>query len=326
MKTGKIITSFATILLVVVLLGLPFVVECAAKEKSKVLRWGSSSVGSSGYTISAGMTNIVNKYTNYEASVIPSGGTAATIRCITRKERDFGFGGSYDIYTAYTGTGAFSKEGKQPILLVAMGYTTLMTFVAQPGIETVEDFKGKVFMYRRKPVPLWGIYGDAVLKAYNVSENDVKCVASVETKELLDSLKVGSVDIGLVPGAIPNAFTIQLLEAKKFNLISIDTNKLEAIAKKNPFMIPMTIPAGTYKGQERDVSTMGYTMDLFARADLPDEVIYDVAKAIFGHYDEFAKVHPLVKKFTLKNACKNSVIPIHPGAMKYYKEVGVWSK
>ena len=326
MKTKQILVVLFIFSLVGLLMMLPSMVDCAAKEKSKVLRWGSSSVGSSGYTISAGMTNIVNKYTNYEASVIPSGGTAATIRCIARKERDFGFGGSYDIYTAYTGTGKFSKEGKQPILLIAMGYTTLMTFVAQPGIETVEDFKGKVFMYRRKPVPLWGIYGDAVLKAYNLSENDAKCVASVETKELLDGLKVGSVDIGLVPGAIPNAYTIQLLEAKKFNLISIDKDKLETIAKKNPFMIPMTIPAGTYKGQDKDIHTMGYTMDLFARSDLPNEVIYDVTKAIFSHYDEFAKVHPLVKKFTLKNACKNAVVPIHPGAIKYYKEAGVWSK
>lgn len=232
MKTKKIVGVLVTLSLAAIFVALPFMVDCAAREEIKVLRWGSSSVGSSGYTLSAGMTSIVNKYTDYEASVTPSGGTAATIRCITRKERDFGFGNSYDTYTAYAGTGKFSKEGKQPILLVAKSYTTAMTFVAQPGIKTIQDFKGKVFMYRRKPVPIWGIYGDAVLKAYGFSEDDVKCVASVETKELLDSLKVGSVDIGLVPGAIPNAYTIRLLEAKKFNLISIDKGKLVAIAKK----------------------------------------------------------------------------------------------
>lgn len=326
MKTKKILRVLVIFALAGVFVGLPLVLDCAGKEEVKVLRWGSSSVGSSGYTLSAGMTSIVNKYTNYEASVIPSGGTAATIRCITRKERDFGFGNSYDIYTAYTGTGKFSKEGKQPILLVAKSYTTTMTFVAQPGIETIQDFKGKVFMYRRKPVPIWGIYGDAILKAYGLSEDDVKCVASVETKELLDSLKVGSVDIGLVPGAIPNAYTIQLLEAKKFNLISIDKEKLTAIAKENPFMIPLTIPAGTYKGQDKDIHTMGYTMSLFVRTDLPDKVIYDVVKAIFSHHDEFAKVHPLAKKFTVKGACEDPVIPVHPGAIKYYKEAGVWGK
>jgi len=326
MNTKKILGTFVTFSLVGVFMALPLMVEGAAKEKVEVLRWGSSSVGSSGYTLSAGMTNIVNKYTDYEASVTPSGGTAATIRCITRKERDFGFGGSYDIYTAYSGTGKFSKEGKQPILLVGNGYTTAMTFVAQPGIETIQDFKGKVFMYRRKPVPLWGIYGDAILKAYGLSEDDVKCVTSVETKELLDGLKVGSVDIGLVPGAIPNAYTIRLLEAKKFNLISIEKGKLAAIAKENPFMIPLTIPAGTYKRQDKDIHTMGYTMNLFVRNDLPDNVIYDVVKAIFSHHDEFAKVHPLAKKFTVNAACKDPVIPIHPGAIKYYKEVGVWGK
>ena len=326
MKTKRIVMILVTISLTVAFIALPLMVDCAAKEKVKVLRWGSSSVGSSGYILSAGMTNLVNKYTDYEASVIPSGGTSATIRTIARNERDFGFGGSYDIYTGYTGTGRFSKEGKQSILLVAKGYTTAMTFVAQPKIKKVENFKGKIFMYRRKPVPLWGIYGDAVLKAYGLSENDVKCVTSVETKELLDGLKVGSVHIGLIPGGIPNAYTIQLIEAKKFNLISVDPQKIAAIAKKHPFMIPLTIPAGTYKGQEKDVRTMGYTMNLFVRADIPDKAVYEVTKAIFGHHDEFSKVHPRAKKMTLKGACEDPVIPIHPGAKKYYKEAGVLSK
>ena len=325
MNTKRILTTLVTITLAVGFIALPSV-DCFAKEKVKVIRWGSSSVGSSGYTLSAGMTNLVNKYTDYEASVIPSGGTAATIRTIARNERDFGFGGSYDIYTGYTGTGRFSKEGKQPILLVARGYTTLMTFVAQPGIETVQDFKGRILMYRRKPVPLWGIYGDAVLKAYGLSENDAKCVASVETKDLIDGLKVGSVNVGLIPGGIPNAYTIRLLEAKKFNLIDIDKHKLATIAKKHPFMIPMTIPAGTYKGQEKDVHTMGYTMNLFVRSDLPDKVVYEVTKAIFSHHDEFAKVHPRAKKITAEGACKDPVIPIHPGAKKYYEEAGLLSK
>lgn len=314
------------ILLITALFAFPLSSDCSAKEISKVIRWGSSSVGSSGYNLSAGMSNIVNKYTNYEASVIPVGGTAATIRAITRKDRDFGLGNSYDIYTGYTGTGKFSKEGKQPIRLVARCYTSQMTFLAQPGIETVQDFKKKVVMYRRKPVPIWGLYGDAVLKAYGMSEKDVKVVSSIKTKELIDGLKVGSVHAGLIPGGVPNAFTIQLLALKKYNFIRIDEEKLAAIDKEYPFMVRVTIPAGTYKGQDKEVYTMGYVNALFVSADLPDEVVYNVTKTIFTHHDEFVKVHPLAKKVTLENACKDPVIPIHPGAKKYYEEAGVLDK
>lgn len=302
----------------------PLIEDCDAKENIKVIRFGSSSVGSSGYTLMAGMTNLINKYTNYEASVIPSGGSGATIRSIARKERDFGFGNSYEMYAAYTGTASFAKEGKQPIRLAANGYTTLMTFVAQPKINTVNDFKGKVFMYKRKQNALWGLYGDSVINAYGLAQDEVRSKASLETKEVLDGLKVGSVHIGLIPGGIPNGFTIRLLRTKPFNLINIDMAKLKVIEKKYPFMIPMTIPAGTYKGVDKDVNTMGYTMNLFVHADLPDKVVYESLKAVFGHHDEFVKVHSRAKKITLQNASKNKTIPFHPGAIKYYKEVGVY--
>ena len=297
-----------------------------AQASNEVIRWGSSSVGSSGYVLSAGMTNLIGKYSSYQASVTPTTGAAATIRAIDRGERDFGFGTTYEVFTGYNGTDDFAPDGKQKILSVAMTYTAFMAFVAQPGINTVNDFKGKIFMYRRKAQNTWGVFGDAVLKAYGLGEDTVKIKSSVETSELTDGLKTGAVEIALIPGAAPNSFVTELMESKKYSIVSVDKDILAAINKASPYIVPGVIPANTYKGQDKDILTGGYVNMVFCRADLPDEMVYQVTKAIFSHLDEFGKVDPLAKKFTLQSACQNLPTPAHPGAIKFFQEAGVWGK
>ena len=295
------------------------------KEEIKIIRWGTSSVGSTGYNLSAKMADIVNKYTKLEASITPVGGAEATVRAITRGERDVGFGNTHAVYDGYNGVGTFAKEGKQPVLLVAMTYTSTLVFVAQPGITSVPEFKGKTVSYRRAPSPLFGVFGDAVLKAYGMDpDKDVKNVSTVETREIIDALKTGSVDAGMIPGAIPGTIIPELMEAKQFNIIDTGKDKAEAISKQSPFMTPYLIKAGTFKGQTKDAYGMGFVNVIFCRAELPDKVVYDITKAVFSHLDELAGADPVAKRITVEIACKNPVIPLHPGAIQYYKEVGVF--
>lgn len=293
-------------------------------DKTTAITFGTSSLGSSGYNLSAGMATLVNKYVkDLEASVIPSGGTSATIMMIGRGERDFGFGGGYDIYMGYKGEGVFAKTGPQPVRLVGRFYTSSMTIIAQPDIKGVQDFKNKVFMYRRKPNQLWGLYGDALLNAYGLGENDVKAKFSVQTKEVVAGLKTGVVDVGLLAGGVPMSYVLQLMQVRDFNVIDAGEKITRDLSAKYPFMTPLTIPAGTYKNQPNDVHTMGYNMYLFVSKDTPDDIVYEVLKAVDTHLDEFQKIHPLAKKYESKSASENPMIPLHPGAIKYYKEIGV---
>jgi len=310
-----------TILAVVI--AMLMVPAAGAAEGAKAMRFGTSSLGSSGYNLTAGIANLVNKYTNIEASVIPGGGTSATIMMIGRGEREFGFGGAYDIYCGYKGEDVFAKQGPQPIRLVGRFYTSVMTIVAQPGIHSIEDFKNKVFMYRRKPNKLWGMYGDELLAAYGLSENNVRCKFSVQTKEVVDGLKTGAVDVGLLAGGIPMSFVLDLMQTKNYNIIGAEMPILQKMAQKYPFMIPVTIPAGTYKNQPKDIYTMGYDSSLIVSEKIPDEIVYTVIKTVNDHVDEFRKIHPLAKNYDPARACAKPVIPLHPGAVKFYKEIGV---
>jgi TRAP transporter TAXI family solute receptor len=294
------------------------------KEEFKMIRWGTSSLGSTGYNLSAKMAEIISKYAKIETNITPVGGTEATVRSIARGDRDFGFGNTHGAYDGYNGVGTFAKEGKQPILLVAMMYQATLTLVAQPAVKKVEDFKGKTVSYRRPPNPLFNAFGDTVLKAYGFNpDKDVKNVTSMELGEIVDALKTGSIDVGMIPGSIPGTTMPELFESKQFNIIDIGKEKTQAISKESPFMIPTVIKAGTFKGQDKDAYTLGFVNVIFCHANLPSKVVYEATKAVFNHLDELAGADPVAKRINAESAIKNPVIPLHPGAVQYYKEAGL---
>ena len=326
MKVQKKFDFIAVILLISFFLVPCLFVHSADAEELKVLRWGSSSVGASNYNWCAGVSNLINKYTDYEASVVPSGGSMATVMAISRKQREFGIAAGDVVYSAFTGTREFEKMGKQPVKMIAKMYSSSIQIVADKSIKTAYDFKGKTFMYKRKPIPSWNIFGDELLKAYGLSCEDVKCKSSIETKEVEDALVTGSVDIGLIGGGFPLGRVMRLLQTQKLHLVSFDKEKLAPIAKKYSFFSEVTIPAGTYKYQEQDVTTMKYPTYMVCRADLPEKLVYEVTKAIFDHFGEFAQGFKSARAFKMEEAVRDPRVDVHPGAVKYFKEKGVWGK
>ena len=159
-----------------------------------------------------------------------------------------------------------------------------------------------------------------------MGEDTVKVKESVDTNTLMDSLKTGAIDAGMIAGSIPNSSIMDLMQTKNFSLVDVDKDKILAIAKENPSMIPQVIPSGTYKGQTKDINSMGYDLMIFCRGDVPEQTVYDVTKAIYSHLSDLSMVDPTAKQITLQGTVSNLSIPLHPGAQKYFQEMGVLNK
>ena len=91
----------------------------------------------------------------------------------------------------------------------------------------------------------------------------------------------------------------------------------------NPAYLPGTIPAGTYDGQPADVPTASIMNLLVTRAALSDDLVYGMTKSLFDHLDQLVATHPAAKDIAAAKAAFGLPIPLHPGAAKYYREVGL---
>jgi TRAP transporter TAXI family solute receptor len=105
--------------------------------------------------------------------------------------------------------------------------------------------------------------------------------------------------------------------------LSIDPANIKAIKAKYPYFSDVTtIAKGTYKGIDEDITTTGSLATICVRAELPDTVVYNMIKTLFEKKADIVKVHEKGNTINLKNATDGFSIPIHPGALKYYKEQG----
>jgi TRAP transporter TAXI family solute receptor len=107
-------------------------------------------------------------------------------------------------------------------------------------------------------------------------------------------------------------------------LVPVTGKKIDKLVKKNDYYRTATIPGGMYRGNPNDVQTFGVGATFVSSAKVPEDVIYNVVKAVFENFDDFKKLHPAFKVLKKEEMIKDGLsAPLHKGAKKYYKEAGL---
>ena len=136
-------------------------------------------------------------------------------------------------------------------------------------------------------------------------------------------LQNGSIDGAWIMSGAPASAVTQALTSGA-HLVPIQNELIEKLKAKYPWYTSYTIKAGTYPNQNEDVNTSAIKMVMFCRGDLPDDVVYQMTKTLWEHMDELGQSQKNLKGLTAANAVKDIAgVPLHPGAAKYYKEIGV---
>lgn len=291
------------------------------------VRMVTSGVGSSHYTMTVGMSDIVNKKTSIRTSVDSGGGADASVRMVRDGKAQVGLVTSSSARNGFLGKGQFAKEKKADIRMIMAGQLSARTIVARAdaGVKTIADLKGKPFAAKRLGVEDVEEIAVASLKAFGVDPKDVKFIETADVKQQTEAISQGRVAAAIIPGGVPTGTLIQLAQSTNIVTLSMG-DKVDAIlADMGPAYSKAVIPAGTYKGQTGDVVTIGSKNLLIASADLPDQTVYEITKALFSNYEDLKLVHNEAKDWTVKNSLVSPAVPFHPGAIKYFKEIGAWN-
>ncbi len=282
--------------------------------------------GSAGtyYPIGGAMANIINKYVEgVEATAVTSGASVANARKISEKEAELALLQNDIAYYAYHGVEMFKDNPVKNIRGIATLYPEVIQIVTlkDKGIRTIYDLKGKKVAVG---APGSGTAVDAlqILEVAGINESNTQ-FEYLSFKEVSDALKDGTIDAGFIVAGIPTSAVMELASVRDVYIVEVPDEIYEKLKEKYPFYTQYTIPAGTYKGLDKDVKSVAVMAMLATREDIPEDVIYKVTKAIFEHTDELVEAHQRAKDITLETALDGMSIPLHPGAEKYYKEKGL---
>ncbi len=191
---------------------------------------------------------------------------------------------------------------------------------ADSPIKSPRDFKGKKVVVGA-PASATEVCSQLELKFFGLTYDDIT-PAYLSFSEGVEALKDGRVDVALVMAGYPNASVTDIATLRKIRLLDYSKEDLEGLEKAYPFCPPVVIPAGTYPGQDQDVHTFTTPGPMAVNKDIPEQAVYEIVKAVHTNQAKLIKSH---KAFSLWrfDPSVGKLAPLHPGAERYYKEIGM---
>jgi TRAP transporter TAXI family solute receptor len=262
----------------------------------------------------------------YRCTAPSTGGSNYNIGQIKAGEFQFGVAQSDWQFHAYNGSSKW--EGKQFSNLRAVFSVHNEPFQIWARKKAkVKDFAGLKGKTVNIGNPGSGQRGtmEVLMEAMGVDNSYFKGVTELTSSEQVKALCDGKIDafgysVGFPNGAMEQAATCAA-KALPINLVG---GPIQDLIDGADYYAKAVIPAGTYTGQKKDVTTFGVKATVVTRADVSEELVYLVTKAVFENFDDFRKQHPAFGPLEKKNMIRDGLsAPLHPGAIKYYKEVGL---
>jgi TRAP transporter TAXI family solute receptor len=286
------------------------------------LKMMTGPMGGSWYPLGGAIADGLQKDIPGVTLAVSPGGGVANVEAIQMGKCDIAFSNSSSGVDGYLGRPPFKKkmtDERQLANLYPQYFQ--MVVLEDSGIKSVADLKGK----RIAPGPK-GQTGEfaaqQVLQIYGLSYKDMSKVHHVSYNDTVALMKDGHCDAWLLCTTIPASSIMDLASTRKIRLLSLPPEKIKEMQKLNAGYVEMTIPKGTYTGVDYNVPGVGWYTHLIISAKLPDDLVYKITKSIAKDLPRFGQIVKAMKEVTVKDLAADVGIPLHPGALKYYKEVG----
>ncbi len=298
----------------------------APVQAQQFFRIGTGGTAGTYYPVGGMIANAVSQPGKIVATAQATNGSVANVNGVAGGALESGFSQSDVATWAFTGTGVYEGKPKvSDLRMIANLYPESIHLVVKrgSGIKSVADLKGKRVALD-EPGSGTLVNARLVLAAYGVKESDIK-PEYIKPNQAGDKLKDGALDAFFFVGGAPAGAIAELASSGTgIELVPLAGPQAEALRKTNPYLAVDTIAAGTYKDVPA-VQTMAMGAQWVTSAKADTETVYQITKALYGKaaQDTLAAGHAKGKFITKENAVKGVGIPFHPGAEKFYKEVGL---
>ena len=300
-------------------------VTAAIAQTPAFFRIGTGGTAGTYYPVGGMIANAISNPPGLVSTAVATNGSVANVNAIVGGNMESGFSQADVAYWAFTGTGSFDGKPKvEDLRAIANLYPESVHIVVKKGVaKSVADLKGKRVSLD-EPGSGTLINAKAILAAYGISEKDIK-PEYVKPNQAADKLKDGSIDAFFITGGYPLAAVSELVTAAGgVEILAVTGAEADALMKTAPFFAVDEIPANTYKDIGA-VKTLAVGAQWVTSSKVSNDTVYAVVKALWS--DKTRAVldagHAKGKLITTTNALKGLAVPLHPGAEKFYKEVGL---
>ena len=312
--------------LTVLALSLALVALAAPTASAAMKRMNFATGGTTGiyYTLGGVIAQKLKEKGILEITVQSTGASNENLRLIQQGEVPIAFSQNDLAYAAYNGLPPY-KDKYTNVMAIAATHSELIHAVAREGVDInkIEDFKGKKISLGargsgneancRQIFPFFGL--DATYKDINA--------IFLPYGESVDQFKDRQIDAFLFTFPFPHPIMMDITTTHNVVYLPIEGKQADEIIAKFPYFFKADIPAGTYKGQDKAVPTIGVKAMLIANKDASVEEIYEFTKGLFENLEDIRKGHSKAKETSLETALEALTVPLHPGAEKYYREKGL---
>ena len=287
---------------------------------------GTGSSGGTYFALGGAMSNAMNKMMEEQLITVTaqaSGASVENINLINAGEMDLGMAMNNVAANAFAGTGAFS-EPVTNVSSIGVVYNEVYQIVAnaKTGAKNVEDLKGLTVAVGPAGSGTVGLTEKVLAAAGLDIDKDIKR-QSDSFGDAATKMQDGHIDAACNVLAVPASSIIEMSTVMDLAYVDISDEILATIQADEPYFVRKVIPAGTYKDQAEDNNTITCKAAMYCRADLDEETVYQITKAMYETGDVVAAAHATGKEIQLEGALEGITTPIHPGAARYYQEMGI---
>ena len=289
----------------------------------------SPSPGASVHMVQVGLTQVIEKYTPIKNWIVqPLGGPSLWLPLMKQGRCDFANHNGADIINAFFGRGLYEKMGPQAVRTVAAGHDYMFMFWTTPdtGITKLSDLKGKVVYVAQKANPMFWEMAKLQLASAGLKLDDLKSQLtfgriSDAAKDMIEG-RVQAMMCPVVPGSV-----MEVNEAKGETIFVAPTKEQAQYVldhSEGYFIQDIAANDKRFRNMRAVPNAVCFHNDMFTRENMDPEIVYGVVKAIFDHSEEFADAHPQSKYWSLSHRPVANAVPYHEGAIRYFKEKGLW--
>ena len=294
-------------------------------SQRQYLSMGTAPPGGAFFVVGGALAEVLNAQPQetWNVTAEATSGSQENIRRLATGELDFAISNAAITYFAVRGAEGWDRAYPARAVMTLAPNVTVFLTLANSDIKTLSDLKGHRvgigpagagFEYFVRPL----------LAAHGVQLSDLTPLNATQSAAV-DLLADGAADAVLLGGAVPTASIMQASASMDVYFIPYESDSVEELANEYVFFDPATIPENTYRGQDTAFKGLNVgSMHLITSENIDEDVVYRVTKALYENREQVVQRHAAGKAINPVNVVRDTGTEFHPGAIRFYREIGIW--